>query len=461
MAELDRGITKEGRGIKAKRDPNTPAERVLKGRGVEGKRVLTDRGIKALKLPPKGEIDDHMDAVVPGFGVRVFSSGAKTFMLAARFPNKPKVRTRRALGAYGEISLEKARERAKHWLELIHRGVDPKEELERQRQAEEDKRQAELLKRGTTFKGVVDDFLTEVVLGDDPGQPLQRTAKNTKRDFEKEFAIWNDRPISSITRPDVKELLASIKKRGKYRANNVQGHLHRFFAWAVAEDKYGITTSPVVGIKRPPNLKSRDRILNDEEIKAFWKAAETLGEPFTPLLHMLLLTGLRRSEASEAVWPEIKLKARQWVIPEERMKGKVGKAKAHMVPLTDLMIAILEALPEHTEGNFVFSTTGGKRPVNGFSKIKRKLDAAMEIELGHKLEKPWVLHDLRRTMRTNLSKLKVPPLDAEVTIAHALPTIMGTYNLFDYADEKREALTKWSAHVQALVPPPPDADNVV
>jgi Arm domain-containing DNA-binding protein len=71
-----------------------------------------------------------MDAVVPGFGVRVSEAGRKTFMLAARYPGSASY-TRRALGVYGAMSLEKARAKAKAWLELIEKKIDPVAEQER------------------------------------------------------------------------------------------------------------------------------------------------------------------------------------------------------------------------------------------------------------------------------------------------------------------------------------------
>lgn len=62
----------------------------------------------------------------------------------------------------------------------------------------------------------------------------------------------------------------------------------------------------------------------------------------------------------------------------------------------------------------------------------------------------FTLHDLRRTCRTGLARLKVAPHIAERVLNHAQEKIPGTYDVHDYLDEKREALEQWTAHLEAL-----------
>src|SRR5512132_4038390 len=111
------------------------------------RRALTDRRVQSLK--PDATIADTLghhdtwDAVVPGLGVRTSKTGRRTFVLMARFPGS-KNPTRRALGAYGELSLEQARVRARNWLELIRKGIDPADD-------EEERRRAAIQLRANTF----------------------------------------------------------------------------------------------------------------------------------------------------------------------------------------------------------------------------------------------------------------------------------------------------------------------
>src|SRR6516164_8173095 len=88
---------------------------------------------------------------------------------------------------------------------------------------------------------------------------------------------------------------------------------------------------------------------------------------------MLALTGQRKSEVAEARWSEFDLSRKLWTIPAERMKADA----AHIVPLTDDVLAILKSLPRFKRGDHLFSTTFGQAPVNGFSKGKARLDRRM------------------------------------------------------------------------------------
>jgi hypothetical protein len=67
----------------------------------------------------------------------------------------------------------------------------------------------------------------------------------------------------------------------------------------------------------------------------------------------------------------------------------------------------------------------------------------------------WTNHDIRRTVRSNLSRLKVSEEAREAVMAHVRPGIKGTYDLHDYLDEKREALDLWAARLRSIVEPPP------
>ena len=83
---------------------------------------LTDRKLQSLKA--RKQRYEVMDTDVRGFGVRVTEKGQRTFILIARYPGKSNP-ARRAVGEYPALSLEKARERATHWRDLVRQGIDP------------------------------------------------------------------------------------------------------------------------------------------------------------------------------------------------------------------------------------------------------------------------------------------------------------------------------------------------
>ena len=171
-----------------------------------------------------------------------------------------------------------------------------------------------------------------------------------------------------------------------------------------------------------------------------------------------LLTGQRRDEVAGARWREFDLKRKLWTVPPERFKSE----STHLVPLTDDVIAILETLPRFNKGDHLFSTTMGEKPVSGFSKAKTNLDRrmlrtlkAMARERTRATLAPFVLHDLRRTVRTRLSSLQVPDTVAEMVIGHGRKGIQRVYDQHQYAEEMRDALALWARRLRDIVTPPP------
>src|SRR5262245_4330033 len=197
-----------------------------------------------------------MDALVPGFGVRVTDSGQRTFVLVARFPGSANP-TRRAIALYGALTLEKARQKARDWLELLHQGVDPREEEERHRAAE-------LRKRKNTFAAVAEDFIQDKLPGERKGLEAERAIR---REF---MPPWGRLPVTHITEGHVRDVVKAVKDRGSpYQAHNILGLARRLFSWAIDQRAYGLETSPcdrlkpqkIVGKKAP-----RKRILNNNEL---------------------------------------------------------------------------------------------------------------------------------------------------------------------------------------------------
>ncbi len=156
----------------------------------------------------------------------------------------------------------------------------------------------------------------------------------------------------------------------------------------------------------------------------------------------MLLTGQRKSEVANAQWNEFDLDKRIWIIPAGRMKA----GAAHVVPLSDGVIDLLRALPRLDRGDHLFSFTFGARPANSFSRAKKRLDTLMPPG------EPFVLHDIRRTVRTRLSGIpNVSDLVRELVIGHTKPGLHKVYDLHAYEDEKRYALDEWYRRLRQIV----------
>jgi integrase len=415
---------------------------------------LTDKFIKSDARVPKTGRADYHDALVPGLALRVSSGGHRSFVLVARYPSNPKNPTRRAIGQYGAVTLDDARTIGRNWLALIQKGKDPKSE-EATAKAREKKNQI------TTFAKIASEFLDRHAAG-------LAKAKDARHTIETEFVKpWGTRPAADIQPEEAADAIRSIVKRGSpYQAKNALGYLRRMYSWAIATHEFGLTASPVDRLKPAGligRLDSREHVLRDPELRAVWKAcawqfqpvegkrvraalkAEDMGYPYGPLIRLLILTGLRLREVAEMSWSEVDLDKKLWVIPAARMKGKA----AHEVPLATDALALLKSLP-HFKGDFVFTTSDGAKPVDGFSKAKARLDKLSGV-------KEWKIHDLRRTVRTHLSALPVQDLVRELILAHAQPGLHRIYDLHTYQAEKLECLTLWENRLRGILMPKPPA----
>jgi integrase len=408
------------------------------------RKILTDRACKALKPAKAGERYQIADAIVPGLALRITDNGAKSFVLVARYPGSTNP-TRRALGSYGAISLDDARNKAREWLALLQQGIDPAEQEARRRAAEQ-------RKRLNTFAAMAEDFIASKLPGEKRGKEIENTIRREL------LPKWGGLAVTDITESHVRDLVKAKARDYEAMARNLLALIRRIFNWAIDQRAYGLEHSPCARLK-PNKLvgeqAERTRVLCNDEMRALWRAAEAMGGAYGAFYRMLLLTGQRRSEVAGAQWSEIDLKEKLWTIPPGRMKA----GAAHLVPLSNDVVTLLKSLPKGKGGDFVFSQSDGVRPIARFSAEKEKLDKAMKAELGGKLT-PFVVHDIRRTMRTGLSAIpNVTDLVRELVIGHSKPELHRVYDLHAYQTEKRYALDQWAKRLRRIVTDAP-SDNV-
>jgi integrase len=432
---------------------------------------LTEKSIQQLAI--RHEPYTVWDRVTVGLAIRVTPSHSKIWVLQTVYPGATTA-ARRTLGKYPDLGVTAARDKAQRWRTWVKEGIDPAEaeEAERERQAVE--RRAEAIKRANTFAAVAAAYIA--------GRSNRRAKPDAREINRMLVTAWGDKPIHKIEPRDVRELLDKIKMRAPYDARNAWGHAVGIFKQAVHDEL--IKVSPCASLDKKlvfknVKLQSRQRVLNDREIAALWRASERLGPPYGQLYQMLLLTGCRLNEVAQARWSEVHpdlkriLNTRKpvdwsavsddvkvWIVPRERFKSDVE----HRVPLTDDALRILETLPRFADCDWLF-TVGGKGPVQGFSKIKKQIDGLMRkaLKADEKLA-PWVNHDLRRTLRSNLSALKVSSVVAEASLGHGRKGIERIYDVHEYLPEQRAALVLWAGKVRSIVGPdpsePPDSKIV-
>jgi integrase len=199
-----------------------------------------------------------------------------------------------------------------------------------------------------------------------------RTVADRRATFERLiYPGLGNRQIGEIKRAEIVRLLDKIEdQRGPRMASLALAYLRKVFNWHATRDDDFL--SPIVRGMARGGATKRNRTLTDEELRAIWKAADELNNPFSRMMQFILLTPVRRNEAAN-------------MTREELSNGDSLSRKA---------LDVLAALPDLGKAhNRPVFTLDGKRPIGGFGKAKAALDQACGIT-------GWTIHDLRRRART-------------------------------------------------------------
>jgi integrase len=266
-----------------------------------------------------------------------------------------------------------------------------------------------------------------------------------------------ERPVTQIRKSDASRLYHEIAEgHGLRSAERACQHLVSVLSWYSRETDDFVCPIPRGHVAAP--ARTRHRALSDREIVALWKATDAepgRHDPFRPLVRLLLLTGRRRGEIGEMVWSEIGPEGH--LLPAARNKTGVPL----LSPLAPMAREIIEAQPKL--GALVFSRDGDRK-ISDWDALKRKLDVRMLAALReHDPEaelQAWCLHDLRRTARTIMSRLRVPTEVAEHALGHLVGGIRGRYDLHQFLDEKRQAFEKLADEVMRIVGAAPEAHGI-
>jgi integrase len=276
-------------------------------------------------------------------------------------------------------------------------------------------------------------------------------------------ARWKDTPVGLIDGDEIHDIITDAVKNGTpgrkrlrrgasaARGRHLGRALSRWFRW-LRQNRI-VKTNPCADVHIPGSGKSRDRVLQPEEIRLLWRACDKVGVPFGVVAKLLLLSGQRRNEVGHMQHHELN-EAGLWSLSGDRTKNGLP----HVVPLSPLALSLLRSVPVVEGCPYVFTTTGA-RPISGWSVGKRRIDKEM-LALAREadpnaLPTPWTLHDLRRTFVTGTNELGVLPHVIETTINHvsgaAKSGVAGVYNRSVLLEQRRDCLQRWADHVQWLV----------
>lgn len=363
--------------------------------------LLTDIAIRALK--PTDVRVEYWDTRTPGFGIRV-GRRAKTFVV--------KIQDRwHTIGRYPALSLADARAAAK---KLAAAPPPPQSAL--------------------TFEEAWEIFLA---------RRCGTVARTTRYAYERMakahlFPKFAKKKLASISTDQLTDLIANLSDTPG-EAFHVAVFTRMFFAWAVSM-RY-LTYSPLYGVKGPRQPPSRTRILSRPELIAAFRAATSNdGGVFGSFVALLILTGQRKGQIVNlnAAFIDREQKTITW--PAGLMKGR----REHTIPYGDVTQRILDSLPAT---GLLFPSEDPHKPMSGFTKRKAEFDKRAGLSA-------YTFHDLRRTMRSGMAEIGIPPHIGERLLDHrtgAMSEIAAIYDRYGYRDEMRAAVEKWERRLVELL----------
>lgn len=388
---------------------------------------LSDSAIKAAK--PKESLYKLTDG--QGLYLDIKPNGAKLWRFKYRFGGKDMVPL--SLGAYPDLSLLKARKLRAEARAMLVDGIDPGAHKKAAKQAQK----AESL----TFETVAREWYA---------YNSPRWAKSTA--YKAKLYLENDlipgigsRPIASITRPDLVELVRKVEARGTLNAaGKIRQWLHQIFRYALAKGVVAsnpatdldVVAAPTKAVRHHPHV-------------SFFELPELLAKLDAARLHiftriavrLLIFTAARPGELRAALWSEFDLDAATWTIPKERMKAR----RPHVVPLPHQAVAILRQLHEVT-GRYALLFPGQQNPDRPMS--ENTINKALRL-IGY--EGRQTGHGFRHLLSTELNGRGYNRDWIERQLAHGdKDEIRDTYNHATYLEQRHNMMQAWANSIDDL-----------
>jgi integrase len=428
--------------------------------------TISERTVADLPRPPKGNKLHYFSGATlqgkkapSGFAVRVTSAGTKSFVWFHRVDGRPHLET---LGRWdenrkgGDLTVLAAIVAAQARAKAVRNGDGDARPARTRRMQDGSKVE------GLNVAGMLDMFIERYAKKEKKLRSADQYENAFDRLVKPDIGNYG---IYELRRAHVVSMLDDIAdERGLVMADRTLAYFRKACNWyALRDDQF---SSPIVPGMARNDSETRERVLDDDEIRDLWAALEIVQDVpacYPRFVKSILLCATRRNEAAQMHSTEID--GDIWVIPGERYK-RLPKHRAcdHVIPLTAAARELLGEKPTAKRNSwFIFSTTDGEKPFSGFSKSKRELDKAIEKirkQKGLEAMPAFRLHDLRRTARTLMSRAGVPADHAERCLGHIIGGVRGVYDRHEYLEEKKKAFEALETLVTQILNPVPNVTQL-
>lgn len=397
------------------------------------RKTISDALVRSIPPPKPGERVEVWDQHTRNLCLRITSNGVASWTVRARLKDGTK-QSRIRLGSWPAMTVKQARVAALGALSAVQAGGDPVGERRAQEAAQ-------------TARAALPSV----------AQRLQQWQAAKAREWSPRYArdvgklvaaeippSLARKPLIETSRTDWTSVAAAKRKTAPAQASLIYRVCASFLGYAEAAG-WAPALLPRKGLKTiAPIAAPRERALTDAELMALWNATKALSPKTKCFTRLLILTACRELEAADIAVGEVNLTTARWTLSGNRTKNN----RPITLPLNSTLIDDLRAVwPEHAaEPTWRLLGQIKGSGLRGFSKLKRSLDEKSGVS-------GWRFHDLRRTARTTLTRLGVPKDHAEAALNHVSgrSTLERVYDRHDYAEEIIAAVSRWQAHVIALV----------
>ena len=338
---------------------------------------LTNKFIDSLESPARGNVR-YADSEVPGFAVRITSTGVIAFVLDYRIDGRNR---RGTIGRYGQaLNATAARVLAGKYRQKVSQNIDPFETQDM-----------------PTLEALGKDYLT-----------LHAKVKKAATSARKDEQMIDDlilpklgklTRIDTITTKRLEKLHVSMKGT-PYQANRVIALLHKMFSLAVKWKH--VPDNPCKGIDKFPETP-RERYLNKDELKRLVAALDAFPDRnIANAIALMMLTGCRKTEALTATWMQFDVEEGIWTKPSHHTKQK----RTHRVPLNTPAVKLLNSI-KRTESPYLFPGRIEGQPLQDIKKAWEALRQAAGVP-------DLRMHDLRHSYASLLASnnLSLPVIGA-------------------------------------------------
>lgn len=436
--------------------------------------ALSARAIDKMKI---GDSDKSDIGEYTGLRVVCGKTGLKSFVYRYRSPIDNSLK-KITLGNYPHMSLAEARIELQRLKLLRTQGICPvSERKEGKLASKQKKKDSAAVIKALTLKDVVDLYLTEVI--EDRVITDQRTgakkilegSRNLKGQQETRRTLYvdavntlGDSLAERIVRKDIVELIKKIINRGaQVQAGKVLSELIAAYDYAIGLDYFSesfanpalLAKSSLKQARIKLTSNKRTRVLSDSELKHVlsWLPESGFSKHHKSILMIALWTGARTGEICSAEWKDFDFEKATWHLKATK------NGTERFVQLSKQCIEHLKMLAS-LDSPYLFPSFRTGKPIAQKTITETKWVLKGEDRAtNHNLQPyqlwpkdmvDWNPHDLRRTLRTNLSRFGCPTDVAEAVIGHSKKGIEGTYNLHTYEKECAIWLQKWADYIDSL-----------